>query len=161
MTVSYIALGSNLGNPEAQLASAIQALGHASGCELIAQSPWYRSAAIGPGQQPDYLNAVAQLETLLSPRQLLHTLQAIEQAHGRERTLHWGARTLDLDILLYGVETISDTGLTIPHPRLQERNFVLYPLFDLAPELRLPCGTTIASLLARCPRQGLQLFQEK
>ena len=128
---------------------------------LLAHSPCYRSVAIGPGRQPDYINAVAKLQSRLSSLQLLHALQAIEDAHGRERHQRWGARTLDLDILLYGSETVNSSELTIPHPRLQERNFVLYPLYDLAPELALPCGTTIASLLARCPREGLLLFQER
>lgn len=160
MTISYIALGSNLGNPAEQIASALQAVAKLPECELLAQSPWYRSVAIGPGKQPDYINAVAQLQTQLTPWQLLHALQAIENAHGREHHQRWGARTLDLDILLYGSKTVTDSELDIPHPRLQERNFVLYPLFDLAPNLALPCGTTIGSLLARCPRQGLRLYQE-
>lgn len=160
MTISYIALGSNLGNPAAQLACAIDTLAHTPRCKLIAQSPWYRSVAVGPGQQPDYINAVAQLETELSAQQLLRTLQAIEQTQGRERKQRWGARTLDLDILLYGDATVFEPDLTIPHPRLPDRNFVVYPLYDLTPDLALPCGTTIASLLARCPRQDLQLFQE-
>ncbi len=160
MTISYIALGSNLGDPAEHIASAIQELDHTPECQLLAQSPWYRSTAIGPGQQPDYINAVAKLDTSLTPPHLLRALQEIEKDHGRERMERWGARTLDLDILLYGDDIISDSELTIPHPRLGERSFALYPLFDLAPDLALPCGTTIASLLARCPRQGLQLFQE-
>ena len=83
-------------------------------------------------------------------------LQVLENYHGRERGERWGARTLDLDILLYGNDVLNSDDLTIPHPRLGERNFVLYPLFDQAPDLTLPCGTPIASLLARCPRTGLR-----
>ena len=160
MTNSYIALGSNLGKPAQQIASALEAMARLPDTELQAQSPWYCSAAIGPGPQPDYINAVARLDTGLTSLQLLHALQAIEIAHGRERKQHWGPRTLDLDILLYGEDTVSSPELSIPHPRLQQRNFVLYPLFDLAPDLALPCGTTIASLLARCPKEGLRHFHE-
>ena len=154
--LSYIALGSNLGNPVQQVSTALRELDQLPGCEVLAHSPWYRSIAVGPGSQPDFINGVAQLITTRSPLRLLQALQSIEDAHGRERAERWGPRTLDLDILLFANECMVSDQLTIPHPRLQQRNFVLYPLFDLAPELALPCGTTIASLLARCPRQGLQ-----
>jgi 2-amino-4-hydroxy-6-hydroxymethyldihydropteridine diphosphokinase len=156
MTVGYIALGSNLGQPRQQLDSAITALRDHAQITLRSHSPWYRSKAVGPGEQPDYLNGVAVIETGLSARQLLDSLQEIEAAQGRERGERWGARTLDLDILLLGDECIESAELTLPHPRLRERNFVLYPLYDVAPELVLPCGTTLESLLARCPREGLQ-----
>jgi 2-amino-4-hydroxy-6-hydroxymethyldihydropteridine diphosphokinase len=156
MTLSYIALGSNLGDPVQHITTATRELGQLADCQLVACSPWYNSAAVGPGTQPDYINAVVALETTLPALSLLQALQKIENAHGRQRRERWGARTLDVDILLYGDQTLDTDELIIPHPRLAERNFVLYPLFDLAPELTLPCGTPIASLLARCPRAGLR-----
>ncbi|MEP5763398.1 MAG: 2-amino-4-hydroxy-6-hydroxymethyldihydropteridine diphosphokinase [Halieaceae bacterium] len=160
MTAAYIALGSNLGTPEAQLKTALQALEQLPQSRLVSSSPWYVSKAIGPGTQPDYLNAVALLDTDLSPLALLTALQQIEQQQGRERGERWAARTLDLDILLYGNEEVASPELRIPHPALEQRNFVLYPLFDLAPDLTLPCGTPIESLLAGCSTEGLHAFGE-
>ena len=156
MTTGYIALGSNLGNPRQIVESALQALGNSDRITLLACSPWYRSKAIGPGEQADYINAVVAIDSDLSARELLTTLQDIEQAHDRRRGERWAARTLDLDILLFGSEEIDSEELTIPHPRMRERNFVLYPLHDLEPDLALPCGTRLESLLARCPSEGLQ-----
>ncbi len=158
MTQCYIALGSNLGNPLQQVESALTALAALADCSLISHSPWYRSQAIGPGQQPDYINGVALLTTTLGPGDLLQQLQAIENSHARQRLERWGPRTLDLDILLYGQLELNQPDLCIPHPRLRQRNFVLYPLFDLAPDLTLPCGTPLESLLASCPREGLQIL---
>ena len=158
MTLSYIALGSNLGEPAQHITSATRELAQLADSQLMACSPWYSSVAVGPGSQPDYINAVIALETMLPAHSLLRVLQVLENDHGRERHERWGARTLDLDILLYGNEVLDSDDLTIPHPRLAERNFVLYPLFDLAPDLTLPCGTPIASLLARCPRADLRRF---
>jgi 2-amino-4-hydroxy-6-hydroxymethyldihydropteridine diphosphokinase len=156
MTTAYIALGSNLGDSRALLGSALANLDELPQSSLTAHSPTYRNAAIGPGRQPDYLNMVAELETTLSPPALLQALQAIEAAHGRERGERWAARYLDLDLLLYGSESIDTPELTVPHPRMAERNFVLYPLFDLAPGMALPCGKTLESLLDECPRDGLE-----
>lgn len=151
----YIALGSNLGNPRSQIdqaLSAIKALGSVS-----ALSPYYRSQAIGPGQQDDYINAVLCLHTALSAHDLLDQLQAIENCQGRMRLLRWGPRTLDLDILLFNDQVISDdTRLMLPHPRLCERNFVVFPLFDIAAELILPNGQTLAEIKARLNQQGLE-----
>ena len=146
----YIGLGSNLEGPALQLqraTNALQALPHS---RLQAVSPHYRSRAIGPGTQPDYRNAVAALDTNLEPIALLDHLQAIEQTQGRVRTERWAARTLDLDLLLYGDRTIALSRLQVPHPRLQERAFVLQPLADLAPDLILPDGLALADLLANC-----------
>ena len=157
MRPAYIALGSNLGEPRRQLSLALDALERLAGSEFVDCSPIYRSAAVGPGDQPDYLNAVAAIRTRLSPVALLRALQAIESDQGRRRELRWGARTLDLDILLYDGLVMESDLLTIPHPMLQRRNFVLYPLYDIAPQLTLPCGTGIASLLQRCSRAGLQV----
>ena len=123
---------------------------------LLRVSSVYRSAAVGPGGQADYLNAVLQLDTRLRPAELLAGLQAIEQAQGRVRTIRWGARTLDLDILLYGDRQIATDSLTIPHPELHRRNFVLYPLAEITgPHLVLPDGTELATLIALCPQGDL------
>lgn len=154
-TTTFIAIGSNLDNPRRQVADAVAALSSLQGSRLVALSPWYRSAAIGPGSQPDYLNGVARLTTRLSPRHLLAALQAIEHAQGRQRTEHWGPRTLDLDILLYGNEIIAEPDLIVPHPRLTQRNFVLYPLADLASDLIFPDGTPLKEVLAKCRQDGI------
>jgi 2-amino-4-hydroxy-6-hydroxymethyldihydropteridine diphosphokinase len=156
MSLCYIGLGSNLQNPLQQVTSAVAELAQSAHCELLGCSGWYRSTALGTAEQPDYVNGVACLQTHLAPLALLDLLQLIEAQHGRVRGEHWGPRTLDLDLLLYDNLQLDLPRLQIPHPHLQERNFVLYPLFELAPQLTLPCGTTLASLLARCPTEGLQ-----
>lgn len=156
----FVALGSNLGSPEKQVAQALKALAGITDTRLIAVSRCYRSQAVGPGIQPDYINGVVHLETQLAPLALLATLQHIENSQQRKREQRWGPRTLDLDILLYGDCCIDLETLTIPHPRLHERNFVLYPLADLAPQLQLPDGKLLKNLLEQCPMDGLQLVEE-
>jgi 2-amino-4-hydroxy-6-hydroxymethyldihydropteridine diphosphokinase len=157
MIDAYIALGSNLQQPLAQLQRATQAIAKLQGSTILSTSPVYRSAAVGPGEQPDYLNAVLQLHTALAPLALLDALQEIETRQGRVRELRWGARTLDLDILLYGDEAIQLPRLEIPHPRLAERDFVLYPLLEISgPNLMLPGGVDLGTLVASCPRGELQ-----
>ncbi len=155
MRPCYIGLGSNLDNPHGQLTRAFEALSQLPDSALVARSPLYRSAPVGP-PQPDYLNAVARLDTLLEPLALLDALQDIEQRHQRVRTQHWGPRTLDLDLLLYDEQTLNTPRLTLPHPEMAQRAFVLYPLADIAPQLTLPTGTSLASLLAACPFVGLE-----
>lgn len=151
MTSAYIGLGSNLNDPASQLRQATDALADQADCTVLACSRVYRSAAVGPGKQPDYLNAVLRLDTTLPPMELLKTLQAIEAAQGREREVRWGARTLDLDILLYGELTCVSSALTIPHPRMHERLFVLQPLLDLCNgKMVLPGGEDLGTLLAAC-----------
>ena len=152
----YVALGSNLADPLTQVETALGALRRDPGLRLVAHSSWYRSTPVGPAGQPDYINGVAAVDTTLDPLPLLHHLQEIEDRQGRVRGEHWGPRTLDLDLLLYGERVIESTELTVPHPRLAERNFVLIPLAEIEPDLMLPCGTALASLLAHCPRDGLQ-----
>ena len=122
---------------------------------VAACSAFYSSAPIGPGEQPDYVNAVACLETELDATALLDALQEIENRHGRERSIRWGARTLDLDILLFGSEIIDTARLSVPHPRMAERNFVLQPLAELAPELTMPDGRSLQALLQQCPSNRL------
>ena len=156
MIPAYIGLGSNLQEPIRQLRSAVVALGELPDCRLAAFSRVYRSAAVGPGNQPDYLNAVVRLDTEMAPETLLHELQGIESSHGRIRLERWGARTLDLDILLYGELALATPTLTVPHPALPLRNFVLYPLADISGQkLMLPDGSDLGTLLARCPRGDL------
>lgn len=163
MITAYIALGSNLQNPEHQLRSAVTALAALPDSRLQQVSSVYRSAAVGPGAQPDYLNAVARLLTTLPPETLLDALQQQEQAQGRTRNIRWQARTLDLDILLYGSAVIDTERLTIPHGALGQRNFVLYPLLQVCPaNFVLPDGTDLDTLVRDCPvgdleKTGLQL----
>lgn len=153
---AYIGLGSNLEDPWAQLGHALEALRRLPRSELLHCSPFYRSVPMGPADQPDYLNAVAALCTKLAPLELLDQLQAIEAAQGRRRgALRWGPRTLDLDLLLYGAKVIESPRLTVPHPGLAERSFVLVPLFDIAPDLLLPDGRRLAALVAACSCEGL------
>lgn len=152
---AYIGLGSNLNHPRAQLERALEALAGLPDSELVGCSPFYRSAPMGPPGQPDYLNAVAALDTRLEPEALLDALQAIEQVQGRVRLERWGPRTLDLDILLYGKRRIDSARLTVPHSGIAERAFVLYPLADLAPQLTIPALGSMAELKARCAPMAL------
>ncbi len=156
----YVGLGSNLNHPIEQLKQALEALDNVENCAVKCCSPLYWSTAIGPDKQPDYLNGVARVQTRLSPHALLNALQNIENAQGRTRELHWGPRTLDLDLLLYDDLVVTSNDLTIPHPRLSKRNFVVYPLYDLAPALRLPDGRALSELVEQLPRTGLWLMAD-
>jgi 2-amino-4-hydroxy-6-hydroxymethyldihydropteridine diphosphokinase len=159
-TLCYIALGSNLGDPVRQARTAIALLSGMPELSLQAVSSLYRSAPMGPQDQPDYINAVIALETSLTPLALLDLLQKIELEHGRERKdERWGPRTLDLDILLYGQEIINNPRLTVPHYGMKLREFVIYPLLEIAPQLMLPCGSSLLSLAAQCDRNGLEIYQ--
>ena len=153
---AYIGLGSNLEEPSVQLAQAVIALSALPDTTLVAQSPFYRSRPVGPQDQPDFVNGAVWLRTALPALDLLDHLQAIEQAHGRERIQHWGPRTLDLDLLIYGAETIEESRLTVPHAELPNRDFVLQPLLDLNPDLSLPDGTYLATLRKHCPDNNLR-----
>lgn len=156
MITAYVGLGSNLLDPLTQLRRAVGALAALPQSRLRQVSTAYRSAAVGPGEQPDYLNAVVQLDTDLEALQLLAALQSIEQDQGRVRTVRWGPRSLDLDLLLYGDVRIDSPALSVPHPAMRERNFVLYPLAAIAgPRLQLPDGEELGTLIARCPRGDL------
>ena len=160
--LAFIALGSNLNNPMKQVTLAIAALGELPETQVIAVSNWYQSRAVGPGEQPDYINGVAKIATGLAPVDLLKALQKIEIAHGRTRDLQqrWLARTLDLDILLYGNRILQSPELTIPHPRIAQRNFVLQPLADLHPTLVFPDGSRLAQLLENCSTEGIVVLSE-
>lgn len=148
--ICYIGLGSNLGDPAANLHSAIAQLSATDGVELRGVSRFYTSKPMGPQDQPDYVNAVACIQTSLSAHALLQVLFAVERAHGRVRdaSLRWGPRTLDLDLLLYGTETINTPDLHVPHPGIGERSFVLRPLADLAPHQVFPDGRKLQDCLA-------------
>lgn len=147
----FIGLGSNLGRSIVHIQTALAELAAHSKITLCEHSPMYRSEAVGPAGQPDYINAVAKIQTVLEPLGLLDVLQTIENAHQRVRRQHWGPRTLDLDILLYGNLILNSERLTVPHPFMTQRNFVLQPLADLEPELMLPDGQKIKHCLADCP----------
>jgi 2-amino-4-hydroxy-6-hydroxymethyldihydropteridine diphosphokinase len=157
---AYIGLGSNLVSPLRQVRQAIAELAQLPASRLVAVSRLYRSRPMGPSDQPDYINAVVAIETRLSPLELLDGLQAIEKVHGRVRgAVHWGPRTLDLDMLLYGDEIITGARLTVPHPGMAERSFVLYPLADIAPSLQLPDGREVEALCHALHADGLEVVE--
>ncbi len=148
----YIGLGSNLDGPAEQVRSAVRELGQLAQVRLCASSGLYRSPPMGGLDQPDYINAVVQVETDLAPEQLLHELQGIERQHGREEPHeHWASRTLDLDLLLWGPERVESPALTVPHPGLHERAFVLAPLQELDAGLDIPGRGAVSALLRACP----------
>jgi 2-amino-4-hydroxy-6-hydroxymethyldihydropteridine diphosphokinase len=154
---AYIGLGSNLDEPVQHVTSARREIAALRDVEEIAFSPLYCSQPVGPQDQPDYVNAVMRIKTRLTAQTLLGALQAIENAHGRLRLQRWGARTLDLDVLLYDSQTINEPNLIVPHPELPNRAFVLYPLADIASgDLAIPGKASLADLLAACPADGLQ-----
>jgi len=136
---AWIGLGSNLRDPRAQIGTAIVALSRLQQSELVRQSSLYRSAPWGLADQPEFVNAVVQIDTSLSPQQLMQALLAIEQDFGRQRSgPRWGPRILDLDMLLYADRIIDEPGLRVPHPHLRERAFVLLPLAEISPDLQVP-----------------------
>jgi 2-amino-4-hydroxy-6-hydroxymethyldihydropteridine diphosphokinase len=153
---AYIGVGSNLDEPRAQVLRAFQSLAGISASRLILVSPLYSAPPLGPADQPDYVNAVAGLLTRLDPPALLSQLRAIESAFGRpERHERWGPRVIDLDLLVFGRERRSGSDLTLPHPGVVERNFVLYPLADIAPDLEVPGLGRVAELKGRVVSTGL------
>ena len=157
---AYVALGSNLENPGMQLQRAVDEIASVPEIELSSCSQLYLSDPVGPEGQPDYCNAVVKLETTLEPIELLDAMQAIEQNHGRVRSVRWGPRTLDLDILLYGHQVIESERLTIPHYQMHVRNFVLCPLADISPELIMPNGTILDFLVEENGREGLSVIAQ-
>lgn len=155
MDRAYIGLGANLGDARATLQAACDALAQLPGTTLAARSSWYRSAPID-AQGPAFVNGVAALDTTLAPLELLDALQAIEQRHGRERPYRNAPRTLDLDLLLYADLLLHTERLTLPHPRLYERAFVLLPLAELAPALVIPGHGPVHELLAAVAGQDVE-----
>ena len=150
-SIAYIGLGSNLEEPVEQLQGAIAALNQNSEIEVTAVSHFYRNPPMGPQDQPDYVNAAVEVKVELGPYELLRVMQSIEDDHGRVRQgERWGPRTLDLDLLLYGEEFLDDPRLTIPHPGISKRPFVLKPLADISPDLVIPGLGSIENLLEDC-----------
>jgi 2-amino-4-hydroxy-6-hydroxymethyldihydropteridine diphosphokinase len=158
---TYVAIGSNLDDPPAQVRAAFDALARLEGSRLIARSKLYRTRPLGPADQPEFLNAAAGLLTMLTPRELFGALKRIEAEQGRAHPIvRWGPRRIDLDLLLHGDARIDEPDLTIPHHGLTQRNFVLYPLRDIAPDLLIHGHGRIRELAARAGSDGLALFQE-
>jgi 2-amino-4-hydroxy-6-hydroxymethyldihydropteridine diphosphokinase len=154
---AYIGVGSNLDDPRAQLLSAFAKLAQIPATRAVLTSPIYRSQPFGPVKQPDFANAVVGILTQLAPRDLLAHLQAIELAQGRPREHErWGPRVIDLDLLVYGQQRLAEPELTVPHPGIVERNFVLYPLADIAPDLQIPGLGRVTELKARVSPEGLR-----
>jgi 2-amino-4-hydroxy-6-hydroxymethyldihydropteridine diphosphokinase len=153
---AYVGLGSNLDRPREQVLAALDELERLPQTRLVSRSRLYRSAPLGHDAQPDFVNAVARIDTGLEPPRLLAELQAIEKRHGRERPFPDAPRTLDLDLLLYGDEVIASTSLTVPHPRMHERAFVLRPLAEICPAASVPGRGTAAQLLQACPAQDVE-----
>lgn len=156
MTLAYVGLGANLGKPRRQLLAALEELGRIPQTRVTARSSLYRSAPIGYPDQPDYVNAVAKLETGLRPEELFARLQEIERGHGRKRSFRNAPRSLDLDLLLYGGERIDTPALTVPHPRMHERAFVLVPLLELDPGAVIPGRGNATELLRSCATQAVE-----
>lgn len=159
---AYIGLGGNLERPVDHIKYAREAIAALPDVVEAAFSSLYRSVPMGPEDQPDYVNAVMAVDTSLEPHILLDQLQAIETAHGRVRIgERWGPRTLDLDILLYGDHEISTERLRVPHPGMGEREFVLYPLLEIAPDLDVPGMGKLKALADACPRRGLRVIADE
>ena len=156
MTPAYVGIGSNLGDTRRQVESALEELGRLPRTRLVKRSSLYRSAPLGHAGQPDFLNAVAWLDTEMGAEPLLDELQAIERRHGRERSFANAPRTLDLDLLRYGDSVLDTPRLTLPHPRMHERAFVLAPLAEIAPEATVPGHGPVCELLARCAGQRIE-----
>ena len=154
---AYVALGSNLADPIRQVQAAFAALDGLPGSQLIARSGLWRSRPMGPQDQPDFINAAAGLLTSVEPRALLASLQAIERQLGKTApAVRWGPRVIDLDLLVFGDLRISEEGLVLPHPGLHRRNFVLYPLAEIAAELQVPGLARVSRLRDGVPAAGIE-----
>ena len=161
MSLVYIGLGSNLSDPQAQIISALSKLEQLTNCSVTQVSSLYFSRPMGPQDQPDYMNAVVAMETNLAPLALLDQLQNIENEAGRVRKDNrWGARVLDLDILLIDNITINSERLTVPHYGLKRREFVLLPLAEIAPNLLLPDGVKVSQLANQIEKNGLKIHSK-
>lgn len=146
-------------SPEQHMKSAIESLGDIQSTSMIRISSLYKSKPVGPQDQDDYINAVAQLETELSPLELLDALQEIEDDHGRVRNERWGPRTLDLDILMFGDEVIQSDRLTIPHPEIPNRSFVLVPWAEINADCVIPNSGRVTDLITKVDQEGLEIMQ--
>ena len=158
MTLAYVALGANLGNPIITIQAAIAALDEIPASARVATSSLYRTAPVGLKHQPDFINAVVALETQLAPQALLEQLFAIEFQFGRQRSVRNAPRTLDLDLLLHGDAILDGAALTLPHPRMHERAFVLAPLAEIAPLIAVPGHGAVSQLLTFCAGQQIERY---
>lgn len=158
---AFVALGSNLNDPAAQVRAGARLLATIPDTHCLACSSLYRTAPVGYAEQPDFINAVCALETQLEAHTLMQALLEVEQAQGRRRDIPGGPRTLDLDLLLYDDVVCHELGLTLPHPRLHERAFVLYPLAELAPGLVIPGHGPVEDLLPGCRGQAIERLAER
>ncbi len=152
---AYVGIGSNLDTPQDQVQCAVTALAEIDDTILVRTSPFYRSAPLDGSRQPDYINAVSALMTRLDAGALFEAMQAIEHAQGRSRDgKKWGPRTLDLDLLIYSSDVVDEKDLKVPHPGIAERNFVLLPLVDIAPYLRIPGLGRVSGLAAGVDKEN-------
>ncbi|AUH51899.1 2-amino-4-hydroxy-6-hydroxymethyldihydropteridine diphosphokinase [Chromobacterium sp. ATCC 53434] len=156
MTLAYVALGSNLEQPDRQVRAALAALGHLAGTTLLRHSSLYRTTPVGYADQPDFINAVALLDTALPPDGLLDELLALEQRFGRERSFRNAPRVLDLDLLYYDGIFLEDARLTLPHPRMHQRAFVMAPLAEIAAGTVLPGVGDVSALAAALGADGIE-----
>jgi 2-amino-4-hydroxy-6-hydroxymethyldihydropteridine diphosphokinase len=156
VTAAFVGLGANLGEPQRQIQQAFLELDAIPHTRVVRTSSLYRSEPVGYAAQPQFVNAVAQLETGLPSERLLGELQAIEARHGRSRSFANAPRTLDLDLLLFGNAVIDTEELKVPHPRMHERAFVLMPLLEVAPQIRIPGRGEVKELLEQCKHQGVE-----
>jgi len=159
MTIAFIGLGSNIKSPKQQIKSAIKSIEGIALTQVLKVSSLYKSKPIGPQNQNDYINAVAKIDTDLMPLELLECMQDIENQQGRIRKEHWGPRTLDLDILMFGEEIIKDDKLTIPHAEIENRSFVLAPLAEIAPNCLIPDKGMARDLLAIIGQEDLEIIR--
>jgi 2-amino-4-hydroxy-6-hydroxymethyldihydropteridine diphosphokinase len=156
VTIAYVGLGSNLAEPQLQIEHAFGELGTLPRTRVLARSSLYRSSPVGYAAQPDFINAVAKLDTDLDPHELLRELHSIETHHARARSFPNAPRTLDLDLLLYGDERIAEPALVVPHPRMHQRAFVLEPLVEIAPQARIPGRGRAIDCAAQCREQQIE-----
>jgi 2-amino-4-hydroxy-6-hydroxymethyldihydropteridine diphosphokinase len=156
LTKAFVAVGSNIEDPKSQVLQALDELDRIASCRVVARSSLYRTAPVGHADQPDFINAVAQIETGLAARALLEALLELEGHHGRRRSFPNAPRTLDLDLLVYGNAMVHEEGLTLPHPRMHERAFVLAPLAEIAGNEEVPGRGRVADLLERIGRVGVE-----
>jgi 2-amino-4-hydroxy-6-hydroxymethyldihydropteridine diphosphokinase len=157
---AFVGLGSNLQDPVQQVRAALAALATLPGTQLARRSSLYRSKPVGYADQPDFVNAVAELRTELQPEPLLQALLQLEQRHGRVRSVRNGPRTLDLDLLLYDAAELNEPELTLPHPRMHERAFVLLPLAEIAPQASVPGRGRVADLLRAVDTREIALLEQ-
>lgn len=158
MHIAYLSLGSNINNPLEQIKIALKEIDNIPEINLLNISSLYKTPPIGP-KQPDFINAAIKINTSLSAHDLLTKMQEIEQAHHRKREIHWGPRTLDIDIILFNKEQISTERLTVPHPFMQERAFVLVPLLEIEPMLETPQHGSLQEILNKLPeRHEIQII---